>query len=230
MKSNKTKNLLEPLGIIVEGESDKKFITALCKHLGIENFQVEKISERGGKTDFFGKEWSFTTANIERLIAKEKINPKTIILICDADFKENGKSHDGYKKTKSTLQPIVSKLQKEYKNRTIDFFIIPNDEDDGNLDSLFLQSATSSIKRNLRCLDRENSYLECLGIDPSINKKDKLKARLLVSAIGWQKELSNVGDAAEVGGYWDFGRKENFEKEPNHPLNSLKEFLLKFKN
>lgn len=208
------------IGIIVEGESDKKFIFEICKKIGLSEtkFQIEKISPRGGKTDFFGKEFEFTTKNIKNLIDKTSENPKKILLICDADFKENKKSYDGFQKTKNTLNPVISKLKKEFKNREIDFFILPDNKNDGNLDSLFLQCATKKITEKSSCVD---DYLKCLGENPSINKKDKLRSQLLISAIGNQKSFNNVGDVAdEKDGYWNFDHKH---------LEPLKKFLKKFK-
>ena len=219
MKSEQ--NIFEKeIGIIVEGESDKKFIFEICKKVGLDEtkFQIEKISTRGGKTDFFGKEHEFTIKNIKNLIDKTSENPKKILLICDADFKENKKSYDGFQKTKNTLNPVISKLKKEFKNRKIDFFILPNNKNDGNLDSLFLQCADKKITEKSRCVD---DYLKCLGENPSINKKDKLCSQLLISAIGNQKGFNNVGDvAAEKHGYWNLDHQS---------LKPLKKFLEKFK-
>jgi hypothetical protein len=207
------------IGIIVEGESDKKFTFEICKKVGLDEtrFQIEKISPRGGKTDFFGKEHEFTIKNIKNLIDKTSENPKKILLICDADFKENKKSYDGFQKTKNTLNPLISKLKKEFKNREIDFFILPDNKNDGNLDSLFLQCATKKITEKSSCVD---DYLKCLGAKPSINKKDKLRSQLLISAIGIQKGFNNVGVVAdEKAGYWNLDHKA---------LEPLKKFLKKF--
>jgi hypothetical protein len=71
------------------------------------------------------------------------------------------------------LNPVISKLKKEFKNREIDFFILPDNKNDGNLDSLFLQCATKKITEKSSCVD---DYLKCLGAKPSINKKDKVDA------------------------------------------------------
>lgn len=208
------------IGIIVEGESDKKFIFEICKKVGLDEarFQIEKISPRGGKTDFFGKEFEFTIKNIKNLIDKTSENPKKILLICDADFKENKKSYDGFQKTKNTLNPVISKLKKEFKNRKIDFFILPDNKNDGNLDSLFLQCATKKITEKSSCVD---DYLKCLGVKPLINKKDKLRSQLLISAIGIQKGFKNIGDVADKKhGYWNLDHQS---------LEPLKKFLEKFK-
>ena len=208
------------IGIIVEGESDKKFIFEICKKVGLDEarFQIEKISPRGGKTDFFGKEFEFTTKNIKNLIDKTSENPKKILLICDADFEENKKSYDGFQKTKNTLNPVISKLKNQFKNREIDFFILPDNKNDGNLDSLFLQCATKKITEKSSCVD---DYLKCLGVKPLINKKDKLRSQLLISAIGIQKGFKNIGDVADKKhDYWNLDHKS---------LEPLKKFLKKFK-
>jgi hypothetical protein len=223
---NEQKSLKKEIGIIVEGESDKKLIFEICKKVGLDEarFQIEKISPRGGKTDFFGKEFEFNVKNIKNLINPPIAeNLKKILLICDADFKENGKSHDGFQKTKNTLNPLISKLKKEFKNIEIDFFILPNNKNDCNLDSLFLQCATKRITEKSNCVD---SYLKCLEKNflenLSINKKDKLYSQLLISAIGIKENFKNVGDVAdEKDGYW------NFDCESLEPL---KKFLLDFAN
>ncbi len=206
------------IGIVVEGENDREFIFRLCEKLGLANFEVKKVSGRGGKTDFFGKQNNFNIDKISALVDKTSENPKNLLLICDADFTENKKSYDGFQNTKSTLQPIVSRLKKKFKNKEISFFILPNNKDDGNLDSLFLECANSKVTKKLNCVD---DYLKCLGEKPSINKKDKLYAQLLISATGHQKDYKNVGDVAdEKAGYWNFDHKS---------LDPLKKFLNKIK-
>ena len=74
MKNDKPNNFLKPLGIIVEGDSDKKFFSKICEHkdVALKNFQIEQVSPRGGKTGFFGKDFFYDTTNIERLIKIEK--------------------------------------------------------------------------------------------------------------------------------------------------------------
>jgi hypothetical protein len=227
MTNHTKQTLIEPIGILVEGESDKNFLSKICSlpEVSLKDVQIEKITPRGGKTGFFGKENFYEITQIERWIDKNRC-PKKIILICDAYFKENGKSHDGFKKTKSTLQPIISKLCKKYKNVKFDIFIFPNNKDDGNLDSLFLQCATKKIKEKFCCIDGDEKkktvgYLECVGVEPSVNKIDKLRAELLLSAIGLKDGIKNVGDAAKANGYWDF---------KHNALEELKKFLLKLKN
>ena len=85
------------------------------------------------------------------------------------------------------------------------------------MDSLFLQCATKKITEKSSCVD---DYLKCLGAKTSINKKDKLRSQLLISAIGIQKGFTKVGDVVDKKhDYWNLDHKS---------LEPLKKFLKKF--
>ncbi len=199
--------------IIVEGESDKKFFTELCAHSSVEleDFQIEKISVRGGKAEFFD------TKKINAFFDKVSNNPQNVLLFCDADYAQSEEKYSGFNKTRSSLNVVRTKLRKK-SGRNVEFFILPNHRDDGNLESLFLQCATSEVTKKVGCVE---SYLKCLGQEPSINKIEKLRAQLLIS--GMKHKIADVGDVVGKNGYWNLNIKKD------DPLLALKEFLKKFK-
>ncbi len=219
--------------IIVEGSSDKKFFKALLvKEDLINKFAVEKITEGGGKTEF---KFNNIKALLNQFANKDPNQnfPDNVLLICDADFEKTRKPLCGFKENKTFLDNLVTNFnnlvedesskekKRKYPNTDFHFFILPNNKDDGNLESLFLQCATKKITEKSSCVD---GYLECLDENflksLSINKADKLRSQLLVLAIGIQKGFGDVGDVAdEKAGYWNLDHKA---------LEPLKKFLKKF--
>ncbi len=221
--------------VIVEGFDDKNFIEALLiklikeKEIPPNKFAVHAISIRGGKAEFASENAIKTLLTKFATQDPNQSWPKNVLLICDADFRETKEPLCGFKKTQIFLDGLVTNFNKlvMYPNTNFDFFVLPDNKKDGNLESLFLQCATKKITKKSSCVD---DYLKCLDEkriegekslkDPSIHKKDKLRSQLLILAIGIQKNLRQVGEvAAEKHGYWNLDHQS---------LEPLKTFLKKF--
>jgi hypothetical protein len=207
--------------IVVEGSDDKRFFKSLLSiDIASGNFDIAEIKEpRGGKSNFFN------IKDIEVIInASFKGNdfegmPSNVLFICDADFGESGEKYSGFTETQTYLKDLIenSDIKTKYPKTKFDFFILPNNKDDGNLDTLFMRCAAEKITKKTECA---KNYLKCLGEEPSSNKQDKLLAQLLILGIGHKKGLKNVGEVADQKiGYWDFSHKS---------ITPLKNFLKKF--
>ena len=93
--------------IIVEGDSDKKFLECYLKYLNITNYT--KIVAIGGK---------------DNIINHIELKKEDFIIIFDAD--------DDYNKSKINIENQLDKLN--IKNDKI--FLFPNNKDNGNLETL----------------------------------------------------------------------------------------------
>jgi hypothetical protein len=210
--------------IIAEGQDDKKFFLGLLDYLKILDVEVVAIKEkgRGSKTDILN-------VNSIQLDIASKIGEKQakILITCDADFKEQKGNFDGFKKTQEALSRLIIDLKNNEfnSNKEFDFFTIPTNEIDRNLESLFLDCMAID-KKTLGCLE---NYFSCLSKKFSFkNNNPKTKVFSLLAPIGSNDEVYKAGYAAYDEktkkyreGYW------NFESES---LNKIKETLEKFFN
>lgn len=101
------------INILVEGNSDKKFFEDFLKFLGYNEYTVDTFGGIGEK---------------DKLLPKNKIkskidNNEICLVIVDAD--------DNYSKRK---QEIVD--YQKINNLNFDFFIMPNNKDNGALENL----------------------------------------------------------------------------------------------
>ena len=145
--------------------------------------------------------------------------PTNVLFICDADFQESNEEYTGFAKTQAALKKLIQSpnIKQKYPETKFDFFILPNNQDDGNLDTLFMRCAVKKITEKIECAA---NYLKCLCEEPTVNKRDKLLAQLLILGIGQKNNLKNVGEVADRKiGYWDFSHKS---------LDPLKKFLKQF--
>ena len=93
--------------IIVEGDSDKKFLESYLKYLNITNYN--KIISIGGK---------------DNIINHIELKKEDFIIIFDAD--------DDYDKSKTNIENQLNRL--DIQNDKI--FLFPNNKDTGNLETL----------------------------------------------------------------------------------------------
>ncbi len=119
--------------IFVEGPSDKVFLEVylyFLEDLPIKNFKVQNIK---GKDNLS-----------KRLLEIEKYD-KTLIIF-DAD---------NYKSNKKEILTVVSKTKQTISEEQI--FLFPNNQDDGDLETLLLKIAKHD--EFLKCFE---GYLECI--------------------------------------------------------------------
>lgn len=196
--------------IITEGNDDQKFFEGLLDFLEIKNINVISINpKRGNKINIF------TINDLQQTITRsvEELEAK-ILITCDADFAENNDNLDGFIKTREQSLKILQELKskEENQNKNIEFFILPNNQKDGNLESLFIDSLFD--KSLIQCVDE---YHNCLS--NKISFKTNSKTMSLLAAIG-DGNIYKAGFAAKEKLYW------NFESEALKPLiNYLKDFF-----
>ncbi|GAA7706901.1 hypothetical protein HpBT0302_10770 [Helicobacter pylori] len=117
--------------IFVEGPSDKVFLEVYLYFLGnflTKNFKVQNIK---GKDNLS-----------KRLLEIEKYDKTLIIFDADKDYESNKKE-------------ILSKTQQKITEEQI--FLFPNNQDDGDLETLLLEIAKHD--EFLKCFE---GYLECI--------------------------------------------------------------------
>ncbi len=117
--------------IFVEGPSDKVFLEVylyFLEDLPIKNFKVQNIK---GKDNLS-----------QRLLEIEKYDKTLIIFDADKDYESNKKE-------------ILSKTQQKITEEQI--FLFPNNQDDGDLETLLLEIAKHD--EFLKCFE---GYLECI--------------------------------------------------------------------
>ncbi len=117
--------------IFVEGPSDKVFLEVYLYFLGnflTKNFKVQNIK---GKDNLS-----------QRLLEIEKYDKTLIIFDADKDYESNKKE-------------ILSKTQQKITEEQI--FLFPNNQDDGDLETLLLEIAKHD--EFLKCFE---GYLECI--------------------------------------------------------------------
>lgn len=95
--------------ILVEGHTDKDFLELYCKHLNID-VRIDIVN---------GKD------NLKNRVNLVKGN-KNYLIIFDAD--------DDYDNSKSNIENQISQMNIPKEN--YDIFLLPNDKDNGNLETL----------------------------------------------------------------------------------------------
>ncbi|EJB26961.1 hypothetical protein HPNQ4216_0572 [Helicobacter pylori NQ4216] len=120
--------------IFVEGPSDKVFLEAylyFLEDIPIKNFKVQNIK---GKDNLS-----------KRLLEIEKYDKTLIIFDADKDYESN----------KKEILKVVSKTKQTISEEQI--FLFPNNQDDGDLETLLLEIAKHD--EFLKCFE---GYLECI--------------------------------------------------------------------
>ncbi|WP_120897624.1 DUF3226 domain-containing protein [Helicobacter pylori] len=121
--------------IFVEGPSDKVFLEAylyFLEDIPIKNFKVKDVT---GKDNLSTK----------RLLEIEKYDKTLIIFDADKDYESN----------KKEILKVVSKTKQTISEEQI--FLFPNNQDDGDLETLLLEIA--KYDEFLKCFE---GYLECI--------------------------------------------------------------------
>ncbi len=141
--------------IYTEGQSDKYFLS-WC--LDVWKYQAHfDIFPLGGKDKLFSDEFY---EKIENILKNNDPRYKQVCVIFDADIKkENQESDAGFD---NKLKHIREKFKEKSKEKEIDFpkepiFLFPNNQNDGDLETLLLKIAKHD--EFLKCFEK---YLECI--------------------------------------------------------------------
>ncbi|GAA8543136.1 hypothetical protein KYTH14_07040 [Helicobacter pylori] len=163
--------------IFVEGPSDKVFLEVylyFLEDLPIKNFKVKDVK---GKDNLS-----------KRLLEIEKYD-KTLIIF-DAD---------NYKSNKKEILAVVSKTKQTISEEQI--FLFPNNQDDGDLETLLLKIAKHD--EFLKCFE---GYLECIKSKEHYKPIKNIRKNMLYAYL----ELFELEKFFQYK--WDTNNKKNEEK------------------
>ncbi|WQT43783.1 hypothetical protein KVC87_01900 [Helicobacter pylori] len=136
--------------IYTEGKSDRNFLGWYLNFLKYkDHFDIFDIE---GKDKLISDEF---LEKIDKILNNKHQTYKQVCIIFDADKKESQESDAGFD---NKLEHIC----KELKEKRIDFpreqiFLFPNNQDDGDLETLLLEIA--NYKEFINCFE---SYLDCI--------------------------------------------------------------------
>lgn len=174
------------MNILVEGHTDKDFLELYCKYLNID----ARIYVADGKD------------NLKNRVNLVKDN-KNYLIIFDAD--------EDYKNSKANIENQINQMNIPKQNYEI--FLLPNNKDNGNLETLIEKIAL--YKEVLNCFE---GYEECIS-------------KLEINGIKLPHKKSKVFAYMESFGFKNPEEAENFDLSPyvdfeNKYLEDLKNFLL----
>ncbi len=141
--------------IYTEGKSDKNFLSWCLDvwkdeaHFDQAHFDIIHVE---GKDKLFSDEFR---KRIENILKNEHQAYRQVCIIFDADIKENQESDAGFDNK-------LKYIREKFKEKGIDFpkeqiFLFPNNQDDGDLETLLLKIAKHD--EFLKCFE---GYLECI--------------------------------------------------------------------
>ncbi|NHA74110.1 hypothetical protein EWZ98_03835 [Helicobacter pylori] len=160
--------------IFVEGPSDKVFLEAylyFLEDIPIKNFKVKDVT---GKDNLS-----------KRLLEIEKYDKTLIIFDADKDYESNKKE-------------ILSKTQQKITEEQI--FLFPNNQDDGDLETLLLEIAKHD--EFLKCFE---GYLECIKSKEHYKPIRNIRKNMLYAYL-------EVFELQKFFQYkWDINNKKNEE-------------------
>lgn len=137
--------------IYTEGKSDKNFLSwCLDVWKNEAHFDIIHVE---GKDKLFSDEFC---KRIENILKNKNQEYRQVCIVFDADIKkENQESDAGFDNK-------LKHIRKEFKEKGIDFpkeqiFLFPNNQDDGDLETLLLEIAKHD--EFLKCFE---GYLECI--------------------------------------------------------------------
>ncbi|GAA6990981.1 hypothetical protein ID0093_07240 [Helicobacter pylori] len=193
--------------IYTEGESDKKFLSWCLDvwknedHFDQAHFDIIHVE---GKDKLFSDEFC---KRIENILKNKNQEYRQVCIIFDADIKkENQESDAGFDNK-------LKHIREKFKEKGTDFpkeqiFLFPNNQDDGDLETLLLEIAKHD--EFLKCFE---GYLEC------IKSKEHYKPIKSIRKSKWYAYLETLGlenltniDVFDSKGKIKEKHKEEYEK------------------
>ncbi|GAA7058767.1 hypothetical protein ID0183_02360 [Helicobacter pylori] len=193
--------------IYTEGESDKKFLSWCLDvwknedHFDQAHFDIIHVE---GKDKLFSDEFC---KRIENILKNKNQEYRQVCIIFDADIKkENQESDAGFDNK-------LKHIREKFKEKGTDFpkeqiFLFPNNQDDGDLETLLLEIAKHD--EFLKCFE---GYLEC------IKSKEHYKPIKSIRKSKWYAYLETLGlenltniDVFDSKGKIKKKHKEEYEK------------------
>ncbi|QEF20992.1 hypothetical protein D2C87_03390 [Helicobacter pylori] len=195
--------------IYTEGKNDKIFLSWCLDvwknedHFDQAHFDIIHV---GGKNKIFSDEFC---ERIENILKNENQEYRQVCIIFDADIKEENQERD------AGFDNKLKHIRKEFKEKGIDFpkeqiFLFPNNQDDGDLETLLLEIAKHD--EFLKCFE---GYLECIKskeyYKPIKNiRKNKWYAYLEALGLEYLYTKKNIFD--NIGGKVKNEYEEDYEK------------------
>ncbi|WQV25564.1 hypothetical protein KVJ98_01775 [Helicobacter pylori] len=186
--------------IYTEGESDKKFLSWCLDvwknedHFDQAHFDIIHVE---GKDKLFSDEFC---KRIENILKNKNQEYRQVCIIFDADIKkENQESDAGFDNK-------LKHIREKFKEKGTDFpkgqiFLFPNNQDDGDLETLLLEIAKHDDF--LKCFE---GYLEC------IKSKEHYKPIKRIRKNKWHAYLEALGLEKFFKYELDTNNKKNEEK------------------
>ncbi|QEF41085.1 hypothetical protein D2C74_06230 [Helicobacter pylori] len=181
--------------IYTEGKSDKNFLS-WC--LNVWEYQAHfDIFHVEGKNNLFS---DGLCKDIKSILNNEYHRYKQVYIICDADIKEENQESD------AGFDNKLKHIRKEFKEKEIDFpkeqiFLFPNNQDDGDLETLLLEIAKHD--EFLKCFE---GYLECIKSKEHYKPIRNIRKNMLYAYL-------EVFELQKFFQYkWDTNNKKNEEK------------------
>ncbi|WRB27679.1 hypothetical protein KVK01_01805 [Helicobacter pylori] len=193
--------------IYTEGESDKKFLSWCLDvwknedHFDQAYFDIIHVE---GKDQLFS---DGLCKNIKSILNNEDHRYKQVCIIFDADIKkENQESDAGFDNK-------LKHIREKFKEKGTDFpkeqiFLFPNNQDDGDLETLLLEIAKHD--EFLKCFE---GYLECIKSKEHYKPIKKIRKNMLyayLEALGLEN-LTKI-DIFDSEGKIKEKHKEEYEK------------------
>lgn len=174
--------------ILVEGHTDKDFLELYCKFLNIEKARIDVV---------VGKD---NLKNREELVVRDD---EKHLIIFDADC--------NYDKSKTNIENQINQMNIPKQN--YDIFLLPNNKDNGNLETLIEKIARH--KEVLKCFEGYEECISKLGINDIKLPPKKDKVFAYMQSFGFKNSIKPK--EFDLSPYVDFENKY---------LEDLKNFLL----
>ncbi|WQT21408.1 hypothetical protein E5A86_04730 [Helicobacter pylori] len=194
-----------------EGKSDKNFLS-WC--LDVWEYQAHfDIIHVEGKDQLFS---DGLCKNIKSILNNEDHRYKQVCIIFDADIKEESQESD------AGFDNKLKHIREKFKEKGIDFpkeqiFLFPNNQDDGDLETLLLKIAKHD--EFLKCFE---GYLECIKSKEHYKPIKNIRKNMLyayLEALG----LENL-TKTNIGVFDDKGKIKEEHKEEYEKLKEVIDF------
>ncbi|GAA8375832.1 hypothetical protein HpDR4_27190 [Helicobacter pylori] len=213
--------------IYTEGKSDKNFLSWCLDvwknedHFDQAHFDIIHVE---GKDKLFSDEFC---KRIENILKNKNQEYRQVCIIFDADIKkENQESDAGFNNK-------LKHIREKFKEKGTDFpkeqiFLFPNNQDDGDLETLLLEIAKHD--EFLKCFE---GYLECIKSkehhEPITNiRKNMLYAYL--EALGLENLTKTNIDVFDSKGKIKSKYEENYKKLTEEVIDFSSNSLIPLKN
>jgi len=132
------------VAILFEGKTDRQFLEQICKTYELPLDKIKYFNFEG-KDNLF----NISDSNYDELENDIKVLQKIdkILIVTDADNKNDPNPYRGFKATKNKLKETISKLDFDIP---IDYYIMCDENKQGNLESFLLSVLDEEQKK---CID-----------------------------------------------------------------------------